>query len=53
MINLELLEPRHIAIVGGSNNLAKPGGRVVSNLIKRHGKSEVYVVNNSGEKIRG
>ena len=33
MINRELINPQSIVIVGGSNNVQKPGGRLVRNLL--------------------
>ena len=32
MINRELINPQSIVVVGGSNNVHKPGGRIVRNL---------------------
>lgn len=34
MINKELINPQSIVVVGGSNNVHKPGGRIVRNLIE-------------------
>ena len=31
MINRELINPQSIVVVGGSNNVHKPGGRIVRN----------------------
>ena len=33
MINRELINPQSIVVVGGSNNVHKPGGRIVRNLL--------------------
>ena len=33
MINRELINPQSIVVVGGSNNVHKPGGRLVRNLL--------------------
>ena len=33
MINRQLLHPESIVVVGGSNNVHKPGGALVRNLI--------------------
>jgi len=35
MINRELINPQSIVVVGGSNNVHKPGGRIVRNLLDR------------------
>ena len=33
MINEQLLNPRSIVVIGGSNNVHKPGGAIVRNII--------------------
>ena len=33
MINRELLQPESIVVIGGSNNVHKPGGAIVRNII--------------------
>ena len=33
MINRELINPQSIVVVGGSNNIHKPGGCIVRNLL--------------------
>ena len=38
MLNEQLLHPDSIAIIGASNNIAKPGGKIVKNLIDNHYK---------------
>jgi hypothetical protein len=45
MINRELINPQSIVIVGGSNNVQKPGGRLVRNLLDGKYKGDLYVVN--------
>ena len=45
MINRELIDPKSIVVVGGSNNVHKPGGRLVRNLLDGKYKGELYVVN--------
>ena len=45
MINRELINPQSIVVVGGSNNVHKPGGRLVRNLLDGKYKGELYVVN--------
>lgn len=34
MINRELVDPQSIVIVGGSNNVQKPGGKIIRNLLE-------------------
>ena len=45
MINRELINPQSIVVVGGSNNVHKPGGRIVRNLLDGKYKGELCVVN--------
>jgi len=53
MINQQLLNPASIAVVGGSNNLRKPGGRILQNLLKGSYKGNLYVVNPKDEMVHG
>lgn len=55
MINQQLLNPRSIVVVGGSNNINKPGGKVLKNLIDGNFKGELFVSNlkeNIVQKVR-
>ena len=45
MINQTLLNPKSIVIVGGSNDIEKPGGKVLKNLLDGSFAGELYVVN--------
>ena len=38
MINKQLLNPSSIVVVGGSDDIQKPGGKVLKNLIDGHFK---------------
>lgn len=49
MINQELINPKSIVVVGGSNNVHKPGGRIVRNLIEGKFRGELYTVNHKEE----
>ncbi|HDZ41785.1 MAG TPA: CoA-binding protein [Bacteroidetes bacterium] len=53
MINNYLLNPRNIVIVGGSDNISKPGGKVLKNIIDGEYKGELYVVNPGSDKVQG
>jgi len=53
MIHERLIRPGSIVVVGGSNHLNKPGGRLIKNL-KDHGFSgELYVVNQKESEVQG
>lgn len=43
MINRELINPQSIVVVGGSNNVHKPGGRIVRKPVGGKYKMENYV----------
>jgi acetyltransferase len=53
MITKQLINPASIVIVGGSNDTAKPGGKVLKNLIDKHFDGKLYVVNPKEEIIQG
>jgi acyl-CoA synthetase (NDP forming) len=52
MIVNELLNPKNIVVVGGSNDIEKPGGKVLLNLIDGHFLGEIYVVNPKEEVVQ-
>lgn len=54
MINRALINPQSIVVVGGSNKVHKPGGRLVRNLIDGKFKGELFTVNQKeGRDIQG
>ena len=53
MINQQLINPSGIVIVGGSNDITKPGGKVLKNLIDNHFGGSLYVVNPKENEIQG
>lgn len=53
MINEKLLHPESIVIVGASNNISKPGGKIVKNLIDNKFKGTLYTVNPKEHFIQG
>ncbi|MBN2695133.1 acetate--CoA ligase family protein [bacterium] len=53
MITKELFEPRHIVVIGGSNDPSKPGGRVLKNLIEGGFRGVLYVVNHKENSVQG
>ncbi len=53
MINTQLINPNNIVIVGGSNNLSKPGGKIIKNLIDGGFKGSLYVVNPKEKEVQG
>ena len=53
MLHEKLLNPNSIAIVGASNNIHSPGGRVLKNLIDHKFKGQLIVVNPKETIIQG
>ena len=53
MINRQLLHPESIVVIGGSNNIHKPGGAIIRNLINGEYQGTLYVVNPKEEKVQG
>jgi acetyltransferase len=53
MINNQLLSPSGIVIVGGSNNLSKPGGRILQNILTGGYEGQLFVVNPKDSVVQG
>ena len=53
MINRELLRPQSIVVIGGSNNVHKPGGAVVRNILQGGFKGTLRVVNPKEDEVQG
>ena len=53
MINEQLLNPRSIVVIGGSNNVHKPGGAIVRNIINGGYQGELNIVNPKEEVVQG
>ena len=45
MINEQLLHPGSIVVIGGSNNVHKPGGAIVRNLLNGDYQGDLRIVN--------
>ncbi|MCL1937383.1 MAG: acetate--CoA ligase family protein [Candidatus Azobacteroides sp.] len=53
MINQELIHPKSIVVVGGSNTTSKPGGNCVRNLINGGFAGDLYVINPKETEVQG
>ena len=53
MINTQLTDPAQIVVVGGSDDIQKPGGKILKNIIDSGFKGELYVVNPKNESVQG
>ena len=53
MINRELLQPQSIVVIGGSNNVHKPGGAIVRNILQGGFQGTLRVVNPKEDEVQG
>lgn len=53
MVNEQLMNPRSIVVVGGSNDITKPGGKILKNIIDGGFKGELYVTNLKESEVQG
>lgn len=53
MINEKLLNPKSVVVVGGSDDVYKPGGKVLKNLIDSNFNGNLYVVNPKLDSVQG
>ncbi|MEI6277575.1 MAG: acetate--CoA ligase family protein [Prolixibacteraceae bacterium] len=53
MLNRQLLSPLSIAVIGASNNITKPGGKILKNLLEHEYQGLLYAVNPKDESVQG
>jgi acetate---CoA ligase (ADP-forming) len=53
MINRELLNPNSIVVIGASNDIRKPGGKILKNIIDHGYHGQLYVVNPKEVEVQG
>src|SRR5512133_1631048 len=53
MLNRQLLAPESILVVGASNNITKPGGKILKNLIEHEYKGRLFAFNPNDTNIQG
>ena len=53
MIANELISPKSIVVVGGTDNIHAPGGKVLKNLIDGNFAGNIFVVNPKKDEIQG
>ena len=53
MINQQLLQPESIVVIGGSNNVHKPGGAVVRNILGGNYSGTLRIVNPKEDEVPG
>ncbi len=52
MINEQLLNPQSIAIIGGSDDINKPGGKILFH-ISEYFRGDIFIVNQHHNKVQG
>ncbi|OFY38964.1 MAG: CoA ligase [Bacteroidetes bacterium RBG_13_44_24] len=53
MLNDKLINPGSIVVVGGSEDLFKPGGKILKNIIDGKFAGDLYVVNPKQDSVQG
>lgn len=53
MVTKQLIEPKSIVVVGGSNDIHKPGGKVLKNLIDGGFTGDLFVLNPKETEVQG
>jgi len=53
MVTKALIDPQSIVVVGGSNDITKPGGKILKNLIDGKFKGDLYVTNPKEWLVQG
>jgi acetyltransferase len=53
MIHDKLINPGSIVVLGGSDDLFKPGGKILKNIIDGNFKGDLYVVNPNKDVVQG
>nr|WP_321408675.1 acetate--CoA ligase family protein [uncultured Carboxylicivirga sp.] len=53
MINEQLIKPKSIVVVGGSDNIQKPGGKILKNIIDGGFGGKLYVTNLNSSSVQG
>ena len=53
MLNEQLMNPKSIVIVGGSNDIKKPGGKIVKNIVDGGFKGPLHIVNPKSSNVQG
>jgi acetyltransferase len=53
MLHEKLIEPKSIVVIGASNNIQTPGGRVLKNLIDHNFIGDLFAVNPKETEVQG
>ncbi|MDY0216916.1 MAG: acetate--CoA ligase family protein [Bacteroidales bacterium] len=53
MVNKQLIDPKSIVVIGASNDVSKPGGKIVKNIVDGNYQGKLMVVNPKETDIQG
>ncbi len=53
MLNKQLINPESIVVVGGSNNIHKPGGKILKNIIDGNFTGKLFITNPKHDLVQG
>ncbi len=53
MINRQLLDPASIVVVGASNDIGKPGGKILKNILDNGYRGHLFVLNHKAPEVQG
>ena len=53
MINKQLTHPQSIVVVGASNDIQKPGGKILKNILDGKFTGGLYVINPKEDQVQG
>lgn len=53
MLNSQLINPESIVVVGGSNNIHKPGGKILKNIIDGNFTGKLFITNPKHDLVQG
>ncbi len=53
MLNEQLINPKSIAVIGASNDIRKPGGKMLKNILDGDYNGMLYVVNPKAREVQG
>jgi len=53
MLHEKLIQPKSIVVIGASNNIQTPGGRVLKNLIDHNFNGDLFAVNPKETEVQG
>lgn len=53
MVNSQLINPKSIVVIGASNDVSKPGGKVIQNILSHQFEGDLFAVNPKESLVQG